>query len=246
MDTKGIIEPYTAISSVYDHLLKHVDYDSWYYYIRSIMLKHIESPKRILELGCGTGRFGVKFSRDNFLIYGMDKSIDMLRIAKLRAFKGFHIFCGDMTNFHLSKPFDFIFSVHDTMNYLIQYKDIRMVLSSVKKIMHESSVFLFDITTEYNIKKYFDKKTLKYKIKDMGIEWSNKYDAREKLIYSYLKLNKNSGVEVTERHKQRIYTVDEMQGLIEQENFHIIDVFGDYSFSPVKRDTIMINFIIKK
>ena len=88
------VEAYSEIAEVYDYLLQHVDYERWYLYLRSLMFRYMSDPQTILELGCGTGRFGSKFSRDDFTIYGMDKSLDMLRVAKMRAYKGFRIFCG--------------------------------------------------------------------------------------------------------------------------------------------------------
>ncbi len=237
---------YTAFSTVYDYLLKHVDYEYWYEYIRTLMLQHIESPEAILELGCGTGRFGAKFSRDDYYIYGMDKSLDMLKIAKIRAYKRFHIFCGDMTDFHLSKKFDFIFSVHDTMNYLLRYDDIRKVFKCVKRIMHKDSIFMFDITTEHNIKINFEGQSTHYNVGGMDIEWSNEYDEKKKLVYSTLDFQKKDGYNESEMHIQRIYSVDEIKKLLEKENLEVVDIFSDYSFSSVKKDSVMINFVIKK
>jgi len=60
------MEPYTDLALSYDHILRHVDYDQWYRYLRSIMFQYIEYPEWILELGCGTGKFGAMFSRDDF------------------------------------------------------------------------------------------------------------------------------------------------------------------------------------
>ena len=62
----------------------------------------------IILLGCGTGKFGSKFSNDNYMIYGLDLSLDMLLVAKARAFKNFRLICSDMRNFTLAKPVDFI------------------------------------------------------------------------------------------------------------------------------------------
>ncbi|MCU0822748.1 MAG: class I SAM-dependent methyltransferase [Spirochaetes bacterium] len=239
------MNPYTAFSSVYDNLLKHVDYEYWYKYIKTIMHQYVKNPELILELGCGTGRFGAKFSRDNFLTYGMDMSLDMLQVAKARAFKKYHIFCGDMTGFYLSKKFDFIFSVHDTMNYHLTYNDIKKVLRCVKKIMHPDSVFMFDITTEHNIKTNFDKKSSLYSVRGTDVEWSNTYDRKKKHIYSVLKFRKNGREVASETHIQRIYSADEIKGILQKEGFEIINIFSDYSFTPVQKDTVMINFITK-
>lgn len=239
------MKPYTLFPSVYDNILKHIDHERWYLYIRSVMLRYVDNPQVLIELGCGTGKFGAKFSRDNFQIFGMDISFEMLQIARLRAYKNFRIFCADMKNFALSAKFDFIFSVHDTLNYFLNIKDLSKVLKSVKKIMHKDSIFMFDITTEYNIKKYFFNNKTDYSVRGIDIEWANKYDCDKKLIYSLLTFKNNSFVN-TEMHIQRIYSVDEIVDILKKENFKVIDIFSDYTFEPVNEETVMINFITRK
>ena len=149
-----ISEPYTGIAEAYDFILRHVDYEEWYRFIHGIMLQYIKNPETVLELGCGTGKFGAKFSADNFRIFGVDRSLNMLLVAKARAFRNFKIICADIRQFYFKGKFDFIFSVHDTMNYQLTMADVRKVLRSVKSVMQAESIFMFDITTEHNINEY--------------------------------------------------------------------------------------------
>jgi SAM-dependent methyltransferase len=238
------LKPYTIFPSVYDNILNHIDYERWYLYIRELMLKYINKPQTLIELGCGTGKFGAKFSRDNFEIFGLDNSFEMLKIAHIRAYKNFHIFCADMMDFCLSKKFDFIFSVHDTINYFLNAYDLSRVLKSVKRIMHKDSIFMFDITTEHNIKKYFYNNKTEYSVRGINIEWANEYDTDKKMIYSLLTFNYNGYVD-TEMHVQRIYTVDEITDLLKKEGLKILGIFGDYSFEPAREESVMINFVTR-
>ncbi len=239
------MRPYTELALSYDFMLKHVDYQSWYIYISTIMIRYIDNPRVILELGCGTGKFGAKFSADDFQVFGLDRSIEMLKVARVRAFKNFRIVCGDMTDFYFSRKFDYIFSVHDTLNYLLEYSQIRKLFRSVKGVMHRESVFMFDITTEYNINAHFDGKTSYYRTESAEIEWSNVYDRECSLVFSTLKFNRKDGKESVEEHVQRIYTVDELVKLLGEEGFEVMDIFGDYTFEPPHNKTVMINFITR-
>lgn len=237
---------YTDFAPVYDYLLRHVDYDRWYRYIRAMMKRYVPKADKILELGCGTGRFGAKFSRDNFTIFGMDLSMDMLRVARVRSYRNFRIFCGDMRDFRLNTRFDFIFSVHDTMNYFLTYGDITKILQSTKRVLSDRGVFMFDITTEYNIRKFFNNRVKQFETRDNIVEWSNRYDERRKIIYSSLIFHKPDGTSSREEHIQRIYSVDEISSLLRKARYEIIDIFSDYSFSGVRADTVMINFVTRK
>ncbi|MCP4133328.1 MAG: class I SAM-dependent methyltransferase [bacterium] len=240
------MEPYSELASRYDHILEHVNYQEWYDYIKAVMHRFVEKPEILLELGCGTGKFGAKFSTDNYTIYGMDNSINMLRVAKIRAFKNFHIFCADMKNFHLAQKPDFIFCVHDAMNYFLEYADIKKVLASVRNIMNENSVFMFDITTEYNINENFHHCRSDFSVRGTDIEWTNYYERKKKLVYSTLRFRKKNKPVSIEEHVQRIYSVKEIKGLLNEENFEILGIYGDHSFHPPRKDTVMINFVVKK
>ncbi len=239
------MEPYSDLALSYDFLLKHVDYQSWYIYISTIMIRYIDNPRVVLELGCGTGKFGAKFSADDFQVFGLDKSLEMLKVARMRAFRNFRIVCGDMTDFYFSKKFDYIFSVHDTLNYLLEYSDLRKLFRSVKGVMHSKSIFMFDITTEYNINRHFDRKTTHYRTESADIEWSNIFEKEKSLVYSTLRFRKKKGGESVEEHIQRIYRIDEIKNLLDDEGFEILDIFGDYSFEPPHEKTVMINFITR-
>lgn len=239
------MKPYTDIAPVYDSLLRHVDYQEWYEYILSIMKEHIDHPRFILELGCGTGRFGSKFSNDGYTIYGIDNSLDMLLVAKTRAFLNFRILCADITRFSLSRKMDFIFSVHDTMNYLLDNNDILKMFNCVKEIMHERSIFMFDITTEYNIIKNFDGKTSHFSFKNSSVKWSNIYDSQKKLIYSNLHFNR-AGKTTVEEHIQRIYSINEITQLVVGSGLEVLGIYGDYTHESPRSDTIMINVITRK
>lgn len=142
---------------------------------------------RCLNWAAACGKFGPKFSMDDYEIYGMDKSISMLSIAKTRSYKNFHIFCcGDITRFALSKPIDFIFSVHDTFNYLLTYDDFAKALRCAYNCMSYNSIFLFDITTQYNIMKNFHRRLFSYTVKGTDITWYNEYDEKSKMVYTKL------------------------------------------------------------
>jgi len=239
-------DPYTGIAEAYDYILRHVDYQQWYEFILSIMMRYCGKPENILELGCGTGKFGAKFSADDYRIVGIDRSMDMLKIARTRSFRNFRIICSDIRNFVLKRNFDFIFCVHDTMNYQLSGEDVRAVFRSVKNVMHNGSIFMFDITTEHNIERFFNNKTSMYKTRGLHVEWSNSYDREKKLVISKFITTNREGTEFREEHIQKIYTVDEISGMLADEGFDILQVCSDYTFDPPSAGTVMINFITEK
>ncbi len=240
------IEPYSDLATAYDYILQGVDYQGWYHYIKELMYKYVDNPRLILELGCGTGRFGAKFSAENYNIYGMDLSLDMVRVAKTRAFKSFRVFCGDIAQFSLAKTPDFIFAVHDTMNYFLQLKEVQGAIRSVRHVMGDETIFMFDVTTEYNMLYNFDGKTTTYDVRGRDVEWTNRYDPKEKFMVSTLRFFGDDGTCREENHFQRIYTVKEIKEVLRRERMEILGIFGDFTFEEPKKDTVMINFVVRK
>ena len=237
---------YTDIAPYYDYLLRHVNYQKWFEYIRSIIVNFGPEPEFIVELGCGTGKFGAKFSQDGYTVYGIDNSLEMLRVAKTRSFKNFRIICADIRKFNLAKKAHFIFSVHDTLNYVTEGADIKKVFKSVYENLDDDGIFLFDLTTEYNILKNFHSKETKYSTRDAAILWSNEYDKEEKIICSTIRIKRKKMDDVVEKHVQRIYSIDFIKELLIQEGFELLHIFGDYTYEYPKKDTIMMNFVTRK
>ncbi len=240
------IDPYSDLAPAYDFILQGVDYQGWYTYIRKVMHEYVEDPALILELGCGTGRFGAKFSADNYTIYGMDLSLDMVRVAKTRAFRNFRVFCGDISRFSLAKTPDFIFAVHDTMNYFLEMKEVQAAIGSVRQVMGDETIFMFDVTTEYNMQKNFDAQTTCYDVRGQDVEWTNHYDPKEKLMVSTLRFFNNDGTCREENHFQRIYTIKEITEVLRRSRMEILGIFGDFTFDAPVEETVMINFIVRK
>jgi SAM-dependent methyltransferase len=235
--------PYSELASSYDYVLRHVDYQEWYGFIRSVLERFVPGTKNVVELGCGTGRFGAKFSNDGYSITGIDISHNMLLVAKTRAYAGFRIFRSDIREFALKIKPGFIFSVHDTMNYLTEPADLEKALVNVKSNMDEKTIFMFDMTTENNIKKNFDGKTMNFRTHSGRITWSNVYDRDRSLVLSTLRFKKKGEPEVIEEHIQRIYTTDEVLPLLEKTGFRVYDIFSDYTMEPPSEKTVMTNYV---
>ncbi len=242
--TEDSTDPYSSFASFYDYLLRHVDYQSWYEYIRTIMYNYAGNPNFIVEIGCGTGKFGAKFSNDGHFIIGIDKALNMLRVAKTRAYKNFRIVAADMQNFYLKQQPDFVFCVHDTMNYLLSADAVRKFFLHMKDILKKESVFLFDITTEFNVCSNFNQNESTYNHYGHEIVWNNYYDTEDKIVHSVLKFKKDDSY-LVEEHLQRIYSIEEIKQVLYETGYEILDVFGDYTMLQPHDETVMVNFIVK-
>lgn len=236
---------YTIFARHYDHVLDGVDYDEWYRFLRSAMIIHNPESQNVLEIGTGTGKFGPRFASDGFDIVGIDNSIAMLKAAKRRARGRYHIVCADARSFSFKKKFDFIFCVHDTLNYITSLEDVSKVLTCARNALSDSGVFLFDTTTEFNIIEHFDGQKNDYYHQGTYISWSNTYDTITREVTSILKFTASEKT-VIEKHIQRIHSEREILRAIRKAGLELIAIYGDSSFSPPDESTIMMNFLVKR
>lgn len=271
--------PYTGFADCYDEIMNHVDYQAWHRFLKFTLLGYQNGifsklggkkentwiqnynsgenyenkyPEQcdILEIGCGTGNLAIPFFNDGFAVTGLDGSIKMLQILKKKNRK-IPTICSEMKNFALNKKFDYIFSVHDTVNYLTEPDDLAVFFENIGYHLKNQGVFLFDLTTEYNILRNFHKKKDEYQTENAHIKWTNLYDKKSKIISSKLKFsskerhNNNKSCFV-EEHKQRIYQIEEIREIVKEKGFRILRIFSDQSFQYPRATSLMINYLICK
>ncbi|NVM22029.1 MAG: class I SAM-dependent methyltransferase [Desulfobacterales bacterium] len=83
----GIKEAYTVGAEDYDGLRFSSKVGEYYYKVEmGKIFRHLKGPK-VLELGCGTGRYGIPLARLGFDYTGIDITPAMLNIAKEKARK---------------------------------------------------------------------------------------------------------------------------------------------------------------
>jgi hypothetical protein len=130
------------------------------------------------------------------------------------------------------------------MNYLLHYDDLEKAFRQVRLLLDEDGIFLFDLTTEHNILKYFDSTEESFDHQGTEISWSNEYDKKNKLITSTLYF---SGKQTTvEKHVQRIYTQDEILPILKRTGLVLLSTQSDYTFNPPDRTTVMENYIVRR
>ena len=141
-----------SFASIYDQVMSAVPYDFWYEYLKLLLEYHgVLPPDRALELGCGTGNMMVRFLSDGIKVDGLDGSCDMLDEAEKKA-KKFKIESDFYHRDFLDIPKEFkyplVYSIFDSLNYVLELKKLEKVFNSVHEILDSSGVFIFDLNTE--------------------------------------------------------------------------------------------------
>ena len=123
-------------------------------YIRKLIKNTHPHAKSLLELACGTGVI-LKSLSDLYNVTGLDISSIMLSIANKRL-PNTSLYRVNMVNFNFNCRFDVIICVFDSINHVLSFADWRKLFSRVHSHLNDEGIFLFDINTEWMLKKYIE------------------------------------------------------------------------------------------
>ena len=158
-------------AEIYDIFMKYVDYDGWYNFLK----RFIKTKGTILDLGCGTGEFILRFLEDGFSVVGVDLSEKMLEVAEKKIEKKrlngqklnkekfgkdkYKLVKENIINFENTVDFennkdgslcqaDYIVCNFDTVNYLKDEKEFLKFIEKCNKNLKKDGFLIFDAVTE--------------------------------------------------------------------------------------------------
>lgn len=107
----------------------------------------------ILDLACGEGTFAVEASELGFEVTGVDKSAEMITIARKKVKNNPRVsfFQGDMRELVLDEEFDLVTSWFDSLNYLLTIYDLRRALRRAYDLLKKDGFFVFDVNTTFGL-----------------------------------------------------------------------------------------------
>lgn len=220
--------PYQIFALIYDKVMDHVNYRHWFRFIAKLAQKNGINLRKasVLEIGCGTGKMLRFFYGLSPRLYGIDISQEMLKQARQKLPRA-HIFVADMRSFNLPEKFDLIICVHDTINYLLSYKELLSTFLNAARHLKPSGLFFVDAATPYNVKKNFHRKVFKGSFNGIQYIWNNFYDEESRIIKSELTFCKKGG-NFVEVHLQKIFKLKEIKKALKEAGFSKIKVYADY------------------
>lgn len=111
-------------------------------------------PHDILDIACGEGTFAVAMAKQGFRVTGIDQSAAMLKFAKEKAkHEGVRVSFHqqDMRNLTFEPQFDLVTCWYDSLNYVLDLKDVRATLDGVARALRPTGLFIFDVNTVYRL-----------------------------------------------------------------------------------------------
>lgn len=240
----------SSFASIYDDIMKRVPYYYWYKYLCYLLSYYNKDPKYIMELACGTGNMIKYFVKDAEEIYGLDKSEDMLSIAqnKLNKNQNANFFKTDMSKEIKYGDFDFIYSVFDSMNYILKYEELIGVFKNAYLNLKPDGIFIFDINTLYRLMD-LEEGTKKVDGKNYTCYWKDIVDKEQNewIVELNIYLDIDDELEnFTERHIEKGYPLKDIKEGLLKAGFEFVDHYRSFTFKKGDPKNDRIHFVAFK
>ena len=221
-----------SYSEYYDLLYKKKDYQKEYLLIKKLIKKNLNRPKKLLDMGCGTGKYSNLLTKMKLKVVGLDKSNFMIKEAKkkFKRKKNLSFIQSDLKKFRSNEKFDIVSALFHILSYQTTNKDVDKFFKTCHNILNPKGVIIFDFWFKpgvLNLKQpnKFRKVTTKINniIRLTTSNWFKKHDriddVHEMLIFDKKnKLKKN----FIKNHKMRYFDVSFIKTKLKKNNFQFL------------------------
>lgn len=242
------VPPYTALASVYDLVMDHIDYEEWALYIRDIVREFAREPETVLELGCGTASFALEFAEMIGAHYlATDASPSMIRVAREKATMfgaAIDLDVADFRSIEVDRTYDLVLLLYDGINYLLTPRAVETALACIRNTLAPNGYLIFDQSTpanSMNNASFFE---------DSGEEGSasyvrqSRFDVQTGLHHTSFQMI-IEGESYTEHHVQRAYTLETMKGCVTRAGFDLVAMLEDFTTEQATSDSERVQWVLR-
>ncbi len=247
---------YTSLAPLYDTLMEDVDYESWADFVDEIIQTHHPDTISVLEMACGTGSLALSLAElECYQITATDKSQEMINIAnkKPQDFNDKVTFSTlDFLEINLKGSFDCIFTVFDSVNYLMTEQHIKQFLLGSHKALNKNGLLIYDFSTPKNSLESVD--YLNENEGDNGrfryFRRSN-YDPEAKIHRNEFEIEEveyGTGEIVnsyTETHEQRAYSLHQMLSIVKQTPYHLVAKYDGFDLVDATENSARVTMVLQ-
>lgn len=240
-----VVPPYTFFAEIYDDTMSEVPYKRWASFTQNL-IKHFaatDEPHALLEIACGSGSFLKEFLRYPQTV-GLDVSLPMLGKAAQKIKNP--LLCADMRSLPLAaESFDVLINLHDSLNYLQSLENLALHFQEAARVLCKKGLYIFDLSSEYNVMRYYHGQTFVETHHGIDMRWSNNYDSKRRVITSVLQMREDRQC-YRETHEQKIFTEEEILQITQKLNLRLLASYGDYKLKKNLSRSQLIVYVFRK
>jgi SAM-dependent methyltransferase len=136
---------YQAYAPVYDLFTAHHDYEGWLADLLEAGKRRGLTGRRLLDVGCGTGKSFLPVLPRGWEVTGCDISPAMLDLAREKVGEGVRLEVADMRELPVFGEFDLVWCLDDAINYLLSAEELELALAGMRANLAATGLLMFDV-----------------------------------------------------------------------------------------------------
>lgn len=134
---------YNNYAELYDEIYNVLfDYEADYYLYDGLM--QLMKRRKILEIGCGSGRLAKFFINGGYEYTGLDYSCEMIKLAKKRN-EDVDFICSDMRRFSLDELFNVVVITGKSICHLEKSEDVTDTFANIHRSLENDGLLILDV-----------------------------------------------------------------------------------------------------
>jgi SAM-dependent methyltransferase len=224
---------YEAYAPVYDLFTAHHDYEAWLADLLGAGELRGLTGRRLLDVGCGTGKSFLPVLPRGWEVTGCDISPAMLDLARKKVGKEVRLEVADMRELPVFGEFDLAWCLDDAINYLLSTDELERGLAGMRANLAPTGLLMFDVNTLLAYRTFFAE-TEVIERGGQRLVWTGRTPAEvepSSICESTLKASsldpaEGGGETIEHDHRQRHFPEAEVLAAIERSGLECLDVYG--------------------
>jgi SAM-dependent methyltransferase len=223
------------MAPVYDDFTAHHDYEGWIVDLLKVLERHGLRGRRLLDVGCGTGKSFMPMLPRGWEVTGCDISPAMLGLAREKAGEAVRLEVADMLELPRFGEFDLVWALDDAINYLLSPDELERALAAMRANLAPTGLLLFDVNELLAYRTFFAETEV---VERAGrrLVWNGLAApdvAPSSICESRLEVvpadsEPGSGEAPALTHRQRHFPEAEVLAALERAGLECLDVYGLY------------------
>lgn len=193
-----------------------------------------QAGSRMVDIGCGEGRFSVQFAQKGFDVVGIDLAINSIDKALAKAHDKLHFFVHDMRLPFYINYFDYAFNLFTSFGYFSKERDNQLAASAFAKGLRKGGHLVIDyLNRDFVLAHMKGQET----IEQGGIlfEIEKHYDGKH--IIKHIRFQDKDGVAQHYTERVSAFTESDIHQLFAAVGMRQVAKFGNYDLEEFNTET---------
>ncbi len=232
---------YEAMAPLYDDFTAHHDYELWLGNLLPKLRRHGLSGRRLLDVGCGTGKSFLPMLERGWEVTACDISPSMVELARAKAGAAVRLSVADMRELPVFGEFDLVWALDDAVNYLLSAEELGRALSGMRANMAPGGLLMFDVNCLQTYRSFFAEEE-RVRRRGRTLVWRGQGSpeaAPGSTSEARFEVEAGAGAGrfPAHVHRQRHFPEAEVLELLESSGLECLDVYG-HGFDAVPKQPV--------